>query len=185
MSNLYFDKVSKFQGIYEIARSSFEDHRGEFCRIFCEQQFEKISDLKISQVNFSRTSEKGTIRGIHLQRPPKAEVKYVSCLRGTIFDILVDLRLGSESYGKHYKTILSREKQNGILIPQGFGHGFQALSHEVELIYFHSEPYDPELEDGINALDPDLDIQWPLKLTNISAKDAALASIGEFKGISI
>jgi len=123
------------------------------------------------------TARKGTVRGMHFQRPPHAEMKLVSCVRGEVFDVAVDLRRGSPTFLRWHAERLSADNNRALLIPQGFAHGFQALTDDAELIYCHSAAYDAASEGGLNPRDPRLAIAWPLPITELSARDAQAAML--------
>jgi len=140
----------------------------------------------ISQINHALTKVVGTIRGMHFQYPPKAEAKLVSCLRGVVWDVAVDLRRGSPTFLRWHAEELSAANRRALLIPPGFGHGFQSLESDCELLYLHSEPYDPTLEGALNPRDPALGITWPLAVTVMSDKDAQRSMISpDFEGVSL
>ena len=138
---MLFNELS-LKGSYLIDLEKREDRRGFFARYFCKKEF-SLHNLATdwAQVNTSFTSKKGTIRGIHFQRPPKAEAKLVRSLKGSIFDVIVDLRANSSTYGKWVGKELNDKNRKMMYVPEGFGHGFQTLTSNVELLYFHSESY--------------------------------------------
>ena len=125
------------------------------------------------QVNHTLTAKRGTVRGLHFQCPPYAETKLVNCLRGEVFDVAVDLRQGSPTFLQWHAEILTANNHKTLLIPEGFAHGFQTLTEDCELLYFHTAAYQPSAEGGLNAQDPRLDIDWPTTVTELSARDAA------------
>ena len=140
--------------------------------------------LPIAQINHSLTRQKGAVRGMHFQFPPHAEDKYVSCLRGEVFDVAVDLREGSPSFMRWHGERLSAGNGRSMLIPQGFAHGFQSLEADCELIYLHSRPYAPQAEGGLHPKDPLLAIAWPLPVVDLSERDAGHARVGsDFPGL--
>lgn len=160
------------QDAYIIESNPYEDHRGKFCRLFCQEELKQIGHHKqIVQINHSLTKQKGTVRGMHYQKPPKAEIKMVKCLKGEVFDVIVDLRKDSSTFLKWHGEILSSENLKTMYIPEGFAHGFQVLESDSELLYFHTEFYDPMYEAGIRYNDPKLNITWLLEPINISEKD--------------
>ena len=122
-------------------------------------------------MNTSISNIKGTVRGIHYQKPPHSEIKLIRCVRGMVIDILVDLRIESTSFGSVCEVTLDSQYMDMVYIPEGCGHGFQTLTRDVELHYCHSKFYDPNYEAGINVQDPDLGINWPLPILNLSIKD--------------
>ena len=172
---------------FVIKPEAFNDKRGIFTRIFCEKELQKILDgKKIVQINHSLTKRKGTLRGMHFQHPPKAEIKLVRCLRGRVFDVLVDLRKYSTTFLKWYGTILSRENMKMINIPVGFAHGFQTLEQNCEMLYLHTEFYSPLHEGGIRYDDLAIGIKWPLEITEVSEKDRNYPLLTpEFSGIVV
>lgn len=164
----------------------FEDERGFFARSFCAREFgAKGLETAWVQTNTSFSREKGTIRGMHFQRPPKAEVKLVRCVRGAALDVIVDIRAGSSTYGHWTTCTLSASARNAIYIPRGFAHGFQTLEPDTELMYFVSEFYSPEQEGGLRYDDPALNIIWPLPAANVSPKDLSQPSFSELRPIEL
>lgn len=174
-------------GAAVIEAEPFVDHRGVFARFFCKNELsELIGDRNIVNVNYSRTSDKGAIRGMHFQYLPMAEMKLIRCISGSVFDVIVDIRKDSPTYLKWFGTILSKENMKMICAPEGFAHGFQALEENSEMLYLHTEFYSKDYESGLNYADPMLDIKWPLKPTDISEKDNGHKMIDEnFTGISV
>lgn len=173
------------EGVKLVTRRRASDHRGFLSRIFCFAELAEAGWTKpVSQVNHSFTARRGTIRGMHYQRPPHAEMKCVACISGEVFDVAVDLRRGSPGFLKWHGERLSAERGDSILIPEGFAHGFQALTDDVELIYFHSEIFTPDAEEVINPLDPRLAIKWPLTVEDISHRDSTSPMLTDsFRGI--
>ncbi|MEH6639989.1 MAG: dTDP-4-dehydrorhamnose 3,5-epimerase [Porticoccaceae bacterium] len=168
-----FDFVSTdLKGLTIVKRTAVEDQRGFLSRLYCAEQFGKAGFTKpIAQVNHTFTSDKGTVRGLHFQYPPQAEVKLVSCLQGEVFDIAVDLRRDSPTFLQWHGELLSATNRMSLLIPEGFAHGFQAVTENCELIYLHTAAYHPEREGALNATDPLLNIAWPIAITDMSEKD--------------
>lgn len=168
---------------FQIELEKIEDQRGFFARCFCEEEFgERGLPTHWAQMNISRNRYKGTLRGLHFQRPPKAEVKVVRCLRGAIWDVIVDLRWGSRTFGEWFGTTLTEENYKMMLVPKGFAHGFQTLQSDTELLYLHSESYSPDLEGGVHYADSELAIPWPIPVEVISAFDCQrplLCDLGE------
>ena len=165
-------KQTPLQDAFIIEPEPFMDNRGVLARVFCKQELQSILHGKnIVQVNHSMTRQKGAIRGMHFQRPPKAEIKMVKCLRGSVFDVIIDLRKGSSTLLKWHGEVLSCENMKMMYIPEGFAHGFQTLEENSELLYLHTEFYSPEHEGGVRFDDPVLNISWPLEVTDISEKD--------------
>ena len=174
-------------GLQLVQRQRLTDSRGELSRIFCAQELPTAGwTLPIAQINHTRTAQLGTVRGLHYQKPPHAEAKLVSCIRGEVWDVAVDLRYGSATFLQWHAQRLSADNACALLIPQGFAHGFQALSDDAELLYCHSAAYAPEFEAGMNFLDPRLAIAWPLPVAELSPRDAAHALLTtEFEGVRL
>jgi len=158
------------------------DQRGFFARYFCEKEFSEAGlNSNWVQINNSMSSEIATLRGLHFQHPPHAEVKLVRCLRGSIWDVVVDLREGSDTYGDWFGATLSDKNRTMMYVPKGFAHGFVSLEEDSEIMYLVSDFYSPESEDTLIWNDPDVDIKWPIKPKIFSEKD----STGKlFKNIS-
>lgn len=150
------------------------DDRGFFARVFCAEEFAAAGlETRFVQINHSRSAGRGTIRGLHFQRPPHGEVKLMRAVRGAIFDVIVDLRAESPSFGRWEGFELSAEAGTMLYVPEGFAHGFQTLTEEVEVTYPVSAPYAPGAEGGVRWNDPALGIDWPLPAGTVSDKDAA------------
>lgn len=172
-------------GLKLLRRQRFEDHRGHFSRLFCSEALQHAEwTVPIAQINHSMTRHKGTVRGLHYQCPPHAEMKLITCLQGKIWDVVVDLRPDSPTFLNWHGEILSAEEDKALLIPAGFAHGFQTLTSDVELIYCHSASYQPTFEAGLRADDPTLAIDWPLAIENQSVRDTQFSLITpEFAGV--
>ncbi|HKI80150.1 MAG TPA: dTDP-4-dehydrorhamnose 3,5-epimerase [Pseudodesulfovibrio sp.] len=165
-------KSLELNGLYLLETEPFKDHRGQFARLFCARELAEIGlDKPIAQINHSLTRTKGTIRGMHFQLPPHAEIKIVRCLRGACFDVAVDLREDSPTYLRWHGERLTDKNNRALLIPEGFAHGFQTLEPDTELLYFHTEFYTPDSESGVRYDDPAIGIAWPLPVCDISDKD--------------
>jgi len=163
---------------YEITLEKHMDARGFFARIYCRDEFaEQGLNTTWVQMNVSFSADKGTLRGMHFQHGPAAEIKLVRCLGGRVLDVIVDLRAGSGSFGQHCAVTLDAALGNAIYIPKGFAHGFQTLTPDCTLQYSHSTPYTPGFEGGINALDSGLGLEWPLPPVNMSGRDRALGPL--------
>lgn len=174
------------KGAYVVEPEPLADERGFFMRTFCRKEFAEIGfDKEIAQINQSLTTQKGSIRGMHYQLPPAGEIKIIRCIRGAVFDVMVDLRAGSPTFLYWFSAELSRENMRMAYIPAGFAHGFQTLTDDAELIYHHSAFYSPECEQGLRYDDPALDIQWPLPVSAVSPKDRGYPLIHGFRGISL
>lgn len=141
--------------------------------MFCAKTLAQAGwDDSIAQVNLTQTYLPGTVRGMHFQRSPHEEVKLVSCIQGEIWDVAVDLRERSPTFLQWHAEILSETNDKALLIPKGFAHGFQVKSSCAKVLYFHSEYYCPDFEAGLNPRDPSLKINWPMKITQMSERDA-------------
>ena len=174
-------------GAYVIELEPFLDERGLFARTFCQKELAKIGfNKQIVQINHSITKQKGAVRGMHYQLPPACETKLIRCVQGQVFDVMVDLRAGSDTFKQWYGVELSKDNMRMSYIPEGFAHGFQTLTDNAELIYLHSVFYSPEYECGLRFDDPRLAIKWPLPVSTISSKDQSYPLIDNtFKGIAI
>jgi len=159
-------------GLFVIETAAFEDHRGSLARLFCAEELEVLGFGPVRQINHSLTRAQGAVRGLHCQRPPRAEAKIIRCLKGRVFDVAVDLRQGSSTYLKWHAVELTAENRLAYFLPQGFAHGFQTLTPDCELLYLHNEFYSPEHECGLRFDDPTLGIGWPLPAADLSARDA-------------
>lgn len=163
------------ESAYLIDLQKREDERGFFSRVFCQKEFEQLGlETKFVQVNNSLSVLPGTLRGLHYQKAPKEEVKIVRCIRGALFDVIVDIRENSPTYGKWFGEELTAENRRMMYVPKGFAHGFISLQPNTELVYFVSEYYSPEHERGIRWDDPNINIAWPREPSVISDKDRNL-----------
>jgi dTDP-4-dehydrorhamnose 3,5-epimerase len=169
-----------------IELQKIRDERGFFARAFCAREFEKEGlESGFVQVNNSFASARGTLRGLHYQLPPAAEVKLVRCLRGSFYDVILDLRPGSATFGQSYGAELSAENRLMMYVPRGFGHAILTLEDNTEALYFVSSFYAPTQERGVRWNDARFGIQWPIIPAEISAKDAAWPDFDEtFHGVS-
>ena len=174
-------------GLKLVTRHRIGDNRGFLSRMFCAEELAEAGwKTPIAQINHTYTAKKGTVRGMHFQRPPHAEMKLVSCIRGEVWDVAVDMRAGSSTFLQWHAERLSAENGCAMLIPEGFAHGFQALTGDVELLYCHSRAYVSESEGGFNPTDERLEITWPLTIAELSVRDAGHPLItGDFKGVQI
>ena len=142
-------------GAFRIELEKREDERGFFARLFCAEEFAAHGlATRFVQCNTSLTRAAGTLRGLHFQRPPKAEAKLIRCLRGAAYDVMLDLRQGSETYGSWTSVDLTEDNRSMVYIPEGCAHGFQTRAPDTELLYFHSEVYAPQAEGGVLPTDP-------------------------------
>jgi len=155
-----------------VGRQMLGDSRGYLARLFCADELKLAGWYEpIAQINHTFTEKKGTVRGLHFQHAPYTEKKLVSCIRGEVWDVALDLRVGSKTYMTYHAERLSATNGKAMLIPEGFAHGFQSLSDNVELLYCHSKSYNAAAEAGLNPADPQLAIEWPLAITEISDRD--------------
>ena len=160
------------EGLKLIERQPIGDNRGFFSRIFCADELIVCGwEHPIAQINHSYTAEKGTVRGLHYQHSPHAEMKLVTCLTGEVWDVAVDLRANSPTFLKWHAEHLSAENNCALLIPKGVAHGFQTLTDNVQLLYCHSAAYQAKAEAGINIADPRVAIKWPLPVSKCSQRD--------------
>lgn len=174
MSVRFTAHETPLEGLFVVSRRILSDDRGFLSRLFCEDDLAAYGWRgRIAQLNETGTLHKGTVRGMHFQRPPHAEIKLVTCIRGRILDIAVDIRAHSPTFLQHFTVELSEDNACSLLIPKGFAHGFQALTDDVRMIYAHSQAYAAEAEGGLHPQDPALGIAWPLPVINLSTRDAA------------
>lgn len=164
---------TKLSGAYLINLEKREDDRGFFARYYCQTEFAKNNlEFNWAQVNNSLSIDKGTLRGLHFQQSPYSEVKLIRCIRGVIWDVIVDVRLNSETYGKWFAAELSSENRTMMYVPKGFAHGFISLTENSEIIYMVSSPYNPEYERTLKWNDKFHNIEWPILPEVISEKDS-------------
>lgn len=165
-------KQLPLDGAFLVSLEKRCDERGMFARTYCKNEFGAHGIvIDIVQSNISTNERAGTVRGMHFQRAPHAEIKLVRCIRGAIFDVIVDIREGSPTYGQWYGVELSEDNGLLIVVPDGFAHGYQALSDGATAFYMVSTAYAPEAEGGLRYDDPTLGIKWPLPATDVSDKD--------------
>lgn len=176
---------TELDGLVVLERRPIGDERGFLERMFCQRELESmLGGGRIEAVNRTRTTRAATVRGLHYQRAPHGELKIVTCLRGAVFDVAVDLRRGSPTYMRWHSERLTEDNQRSLLIPRGFAHGLQTLVDGVEMLYFHTAQHHPESEGGVDALDPALGIPWPIEVGERSPRDGALPRCGHgFEGI--
>ena len=174
-------------GLKRVERQNLGDARGFLSRLFCAAELMDAGWRKpVAQINQTVTTQRGAVRGMHFQRLPRTEMKLVTCLRGTIFDVAIDLRKGSPTFLRWYAEELSSENRRALLIPEGFAHGFQAMSDNCELLYLHSAPYAADAEGGLSPRDPALAIAWPLAISELSDRDARHPPVGpNFEGVAV
>lgn len=162
----------RLRGAYIVELEPLRDERGFFARSFCKREFSALSlGTSVAQCNVSVNEKRGTLRGMHFQRPPMEEAKLVRCVRGAIFDVLIDLRPGSPTFGQWLTVELTGENRKAVYIPEGFAHGFQTLENDTEVHYLMFEFYAPGYSGGIRWDDPAFGIRWPLSEPILSEKD--------------
>lgn len=183
--NRFLIEPTAVAGVYTVTRRRLTDERGFLSRLFEPEALAEAGWRgPIAQINETGTACAGTVRGLHFQRPPHAEMKLVSCTAGRILDVAVDLRKGSSTYLRSVALELSAENGRALMIPEGCAHGFQALTDDVRMIYLHTAPHAAAHEGGLDALDPALGLDWPLPVVNRSPRDEALPVIASgFEGI--
>lgn len=175
------------QGLVCIQREPLTDQRGFLARIFCAEELAVAGwSWPVAQINHTYTAQRGTVRGLHYQSPPAVEAKLVSCLRGAVWDVAVDLRSNSPTFLQWHAQELSANNHRALLIPPGCAHGFQVLEDDTELLYVHSTPYIPACESALNVLDPRLAIPWPLPVARLSQRDASHPLLdASFEGVHL
>ena len=186
MSRFIIEKTP-IDGLHLIQRKPLGDERGYLERMFCNNDLKSIMDQRhIVQINHTLTEKAGTLRGLHFQHSPHAEMKLVSCLHGEVFDVAVDLRKDSPTFLQWHAEVLTGTNHKSFVIPEGFAHGFQTLTDKCELFYLHTAAYDSDAEDGLNALDPRLAVTWPTPIVVRSARDQQYAMLtSDFLGLTI
>jgi dTDP-4-dehydrorhamnose 3,5-epimerase len=179
---MLFKKLS-LCGAYLIFPEPRRDERGIFSRSFCAQEFAARSlETRFVQANISTNMRAGTVRGMHFQRRPYGEVKVVRCIRGAVFDVIIDVRKKSPTFGKFCSAELNDENGAAMYVPIGFAHGYQALTDGATVHYMVSAFYAPEYEDGIRHSDTSVGIPWPLPIADVSSKDRKLPFLGQSRG---
>jgi dTDP-4-dehydrorhamnose 3,5-epimerase len=164
---------TKLKGCYLIDLDKNEDQRGFLNRFFCQKTLSPLLKSKsIRQINRTFTRNEGVVRGLHFQNPPFAEIKMVSCIKGEVWDVAVDLRKASPTFLQYYGVNLSENNPQCFFIPEGFAHGFQTLTPNCEMLYFHTEDYNIDAEGAINSADPLISIKWPKFIREKSERDS-------------
>ncbi len=170
----------ELSGLCLIEPQLLVDERGGFARTWCADAFEQEGlSRDLTQCNISFNHRRGTVRGMHFQRAPHAEAKLVRCTRGAIFDVAVDLRPASATFGRWIGRELTADNRHMLYIPEGFAHGFQTLSDDAEVFYQMSRSYHGPSGTGVNWNDPGIDVRWPLPISVISPKDTAWPALQE------
>jgi len=178
---------TSISGLFLVYNDQLNDHRGSFSRIFCKKEISSVLEERdIVQINHSYTKAVGAIRGLHYQLPPYTEIKFVRCLKGKIWDVIVDLRSESPTFLEHHAQELEPSRNQMLVIPEGCAHGYQVLHADSELLYLHTEYYSSEYERGVRYNDPLLKISWPLPPVDISERDLNHSLIDiDFGGIKV
>ncbi len=166
-------------GVKEVRRRTISDARGSLARLFCADALREHGWTNaVAQVNHTTTKSRGTVRGLHFQMPPYAETKLVTCLRGEVWDVAVDVRPDSATFLRWHAVKLGAGSSCAVLLPEGVAHGYQTLSDDVELLYLHSRPHVPDSERGLNPLDPRVSIPWPEPVLAMSDRDRGFPFVG-------
>lgn len=161
-------------GAFVIEPERLEDTRGFFARTWCEREFEARGlETRIAQCSTSFNKKKGTLRGMHYQVPPAAETKIIRCTRGSLYDVIIDLRSGSPTFTRHFAAVLTAENCKMLYVPTGFAHGFQTLEDDTEVLYQMSEFYSPDHARGVRWDDPVFAIRWPENERTIVERDGS------------
>lgn len=164
---------TKIEGVFIIEPEPREDKRGYLARVFAKEELKKAGiDFSIVHINRSLSKQKGVIRGMHYQKKPKEEDKIIQCLAGKIFDVALDLRSGSKTFGQWVGQIVDPQNKKMLLVPKGCAHGFQTLEKNSVVEYFVTQYYAPDFEEGVRYNDPYFSIDWPIKKAILSEKDA-------------
>jgi len=162
----------KLKGVYLVEIKAQRDERGFFARRFCEEEFRKLGlRFKVRQSNLSFNQKKGTLRGLHFQKAPSADAKLVSCPKGAIYDVVVDLRPGSPTFGKWIAQELTEDNRLMLYVPEGCAHGFQTLKPSTLVDYLMFASYDARLSSGVRYSDKFFSVRWPLRVSCISDRD--------------
>lgn len=171
---------SPLQGAYVILPEFRRDARGAFSRAFCVQEFDAHGlETRFVQANISTNTCAGTVRGMHFQNEPHAEVKLVRCIRGAVYDVIIDIRKNLPTFGSYFGAELTECNGAMMYVPKGFAHGYQALTDDAAVHYLVSAFYAPDHEGGIYHADPEVGIDWPLPIGPVSERDAKLQSISD------
>jgi dTDP-4-dehydrorhamnose 3,5-epimerase len=170
--------TTPLQGALIVEPEPIEDDRGHFARSWCAREFAKHGlSASIAQCNVSHNRRRGTLRGLHFQRPPHEEVKLVRCTRGAIYDVIVDIRPASPTYHRWFAVELCGEAARMLYVPEGFAHGFQTLADDTEVFYQMSRAYHRESAGGIRYDDASIGVDWPIESPIVSDRDRALGSV--------
>ena len=180
-------KKTEISDLFTIETCPISDKRGSLTRLFCEDVLSTVMDSrKVVHINKTVTKKVGAIRGLHFQYPPLAEMKFIQCSKGKVWDVVVDLRKNSPDFLSWHAEELTALDGRILVVPEGFAHGFQVLEPYSELLYFHTAPYNPLFQGGVRFDDGSLKISWPLEVTDISESDMSWESLGlNFEGVSL
>ena len=161
------------------------DERGVFARWFCKRELaELLGEKQVVSINYSCTEDAGTIRGMHYQRKPALDMRFARCIRGEVYDVILDLRANSPTFLQWHAERLTSQEMNMIAVPEGVAHGFQAIEPGSEMLYLHTGYYVPEHEGGVRFDDPAIGIDWPMAPTVVSQRDRSHPLLDEsFRGI--
>lgn len=171
--------ATPLNGSYVIELETIPDDRGFFAYLYCSKQAEELGiSEKVAQIKLSYNKLRGTLRGMHYQVPPAAETKLVRCIRGAVYDVIIDLREGSDTYLQHFGLELSSDNRRGLYVPAMFAHGYLTLTDDAEVVYQVDELYAPQHERGLRYDDPSLAIRWPITVSVISPRDASWPLMG-------
>ncbi len=174
-------------GAYVIELDLRGDDRGFFARLYCQKEFAEVGlEPQLVQINNSLTRQRGTLRGMHYQLPPAAEVKVVRCIRGALYDVIIDLRPDSPSFAHWFGAELTAENRKMMYVPRGFAHGFLTTADDTEAFYLVSAFYSPELERGLRFDDPRFAVKWPFPPLEVSEKDRSWPDFDtDFHGVEL
>jgi dTDP-4-dehydrorhamnose 3,5-epimerase len=176
-------RATSLAGLWSIELEPREDERGFLARTYCEREFVAAGlNTAWPQCNLTLTRQQGTVRGLHFQAEPQPEIKLIRCAAGAIFDALVDVRPDSTTFGRWEAFELTARNGRQLYVPAGFAHGFQCLTDDCEVFYQMSAEYVPALARGLRHDDPEVGINWPLPVRQISERDAGLPSLRELAG---
>lgn len=163
---------TKLPGVLLVDPERHEDERGFFARLWCRDELTRRGlNPEMAQCSVSNNRRKGTLRGMHYQAEPHAEAKFVQCIRGAVYDVALDLRRNSPSFGKWFATELTADNRRMLYLPEGCAHGFQTLTDDCDVLYFISTPFHADLSRGVRWDDPAFGIHWPLPVSAMSARD--------------
>lgn len=180
-------QATALEGVSVVHTRCDEDSRGSFTRFFCEDELRALlAGRRVAQINHSSNKEPATVRGLHFQFPPRAEMKLIRCIRGRVWDVAVDLRKDSATFLQWHAEELSADNRKMLVIPEGCAHGYQVLEADSELLYLHTAAYSPEAEGRVAFDDERLRIAWPLPPRHLSQSDLTSPRLdGEFGGIEL